>query len=219
VVRAGREHLESLLYEGVTDVDSRRRLRASWGLCNWHAWMLLEIRGARAGVAILCEDLVGRLIGVARTTERTGLGRRLRAGFARRRPRVRERMVARYRRRAPCPVCEHGVDAEGHYLAALLARAGESEFRRAYGGSDGLCAPHLMAAVELAHGHPGLTPLLDLTLQRWSAIRGDLVSFIARHDYRDARPFSEAEADACRRAIELLSGAPGLFGNHLRRTP
>lgn len=216
VAQAGRGHLESLLYECVTDVDSRRRLRASWGLCNWHGWMLLEIGGARSGVAILCEDLVRRLVGRAETAARRGLASRLRTWFARGRPAAGERLAALYRRRARCPVCEAGAAAEAQHLRAMLARADQPDFRSAYARSDGLCAPHVMRAVELARRHPGLPPLLDLTRRRWAAIGEDLASFIAKHDYRDARPFSEAEADACRRALGLLGGGPGLFGNHLR---
>jgi hypothetical protein len=53
-----RRHLTALLYEHVTDVESRRRLRASWGLCNWHTWMLLDVQSMATGAAIVYADLV-----------------------------------------------------------------------------------------------------------------------------------------------------------------
>jgi hypothetical protein len=53
-------HLEALLYEQVTDADTRRTLRTSWGFCNWHTWMLLEVEHSLFGAAIIYEDLVGR---------------------------------------------------------------------------------------------------------------------------------------------------------------
>src|SRR5262245_48413444 len=61
VLHDSRQHLHAILYEQVTDPDTRRRLRASWGFCNWHTWMLLEIQGMRSGAAIIFEDLLGRL--------------------------------------------------------------------------------------------------------------------------------------------------------------
>ena len=51
-------YLTAFLYEHVTDPVSRSRLRASWGLCNWHAWMLRETADPAFGSAILCEDLL-----------------------------------------------------------------------------------------------------------------------------------------------------------------
>src|SRR3989441_3067414 len=49
VRESGRLHLDALIYEQVTDADTRRRLRASWGFCNMHAWRLLEIENSYLG--------------------------------------------------------------------------------------------------------------------------------------------------------------------------
>jgi len=205
-----------LLYEQVTDPDTRRRLRASWGLCNWHTWMLLEIQGSRAGTAILYEDLLRRLIDHVGRAMPTRTAKRLAVWFTDTRARATRRLTTLYRRRSPCPVCEHAGEAEQRYLKTMLTSVDDPEFRLAYARSDGLCAPHAMRAVELMWGRPELRPLLHLTLVKWSRIRQDLASFIAKHDHRNTRPFTEAEAASCRRALELLSGAPGLFGNDLR---
>lgn len=62
VTQDSRHHLTAILYEHVTDPDTRRRLRASWGFCNWHAWMLLGIENSPSGAAIIYEDLVRSLI-------------------------------------------------------------------------------------------------------------------------------------------------------------
>ena len=58
LVEDSRRALSTLLYERVTDAETRHRLRAAWGLCNWHASELLVGAGAATGVAILFEDLV-----------------------------------------------------------------------------------------------------------------------------------------------------------------
>jgi hypothetical protein len=157
-----------------------------------------------------------RIIDHVRQATRATQARRLSAWFADRRARAVERLTALYRRRPRCPVCARAREAEHRYLETALIRADEPEFRLAYARSDGLCAPHVMRAIELAPRSPGLFPLLQSTLRAWSAIRGDLASFVAKHDHRNTSPFTEAEVAACRRALEALSGAPGLFGNELR---
>jgi len=178
--------------------------------------MLLDLQGSRSGTAILCEDLIRRLIDRVGRSAPATIASRLAQWFADTRSRATERLAARYRRRSPCPVCERVGEAEQRYLESMLTGAGEPEFRLAYARSDGLCAPHAMRAVELVHGRAGLWPLLQLTLATWSRTRQDLTAFIAKHDYRNTSPFTEAEAASCRRALELLSGGPGLFGNDLR---
>lgn len=58
VTAESRSYLDALLYEQVTDADTRRAIRASWGFCNWHTWMLVEIEHSLFGAAIIYEDLV-----------------------------------------------------------------------------------------------------------------------------------------------------------------
>jgi len=54
----GRRYLDALVYEQVNDPDTRRCIRAAWGFCNWHTWMLLEIPNAPSSAAILYGDLL-----------------------------------------------------------------------------------------------------------------------------------------------------------------
>jgi len=58
VIRDSRSYLDALLYEQVTDPDTRRAIRASWGFCNWHTWMLLEVEHSIFGSALIYEELV-----------------------------------------------------------------------------------------------------------------------------------------------------------------
>ncbi|PYM13109.1 MAG: hypothetical protein DMD81_22110, partial [Candidatus Rokuibacteriota bacterium] len=53
VIDDTRKYLDALLYEQVTDPDTRRRLRTSWGFCNWHAWLLLDVETSLSGAAII----------------------------------------------------------------------------------------------------------------------------------------------------------------------
>jgi len=126
-------YLTAFLYEHVTDPVSRSRLRASWGLCNWHAWMLRETADPAFGSAILCEDLL-RVVGQrleraasrAATRPATLLGR-LRARLGR----ARAPAIARiYRRRILCPACSELAHAEERYLQTALRFVDDPQFER-----------------------------------------------------------------------------------------
>jgi hypothetical protein len=210
-------YLTGFLYEHMTDPVSRARLRASWGLCNWHAWMLRETADPAFGSAILCEDLLRVL---ARRLERSAtrgaaatlLGR-LRARLGR--PRA-PAIVRLYRRRVVCPACSELARAEERYLQTALRFVDDPQFEQAYEASHGLCVPHALAALELAAGDAAGDRLLARTLPKWAELRRDLAGFVKKHDHRNREPFTEAEAAAYLRAIEALHGQAGLFANDLR---
>jgi hypothetical protein len=210
----GRRYLEAFIREQVTDPDTRRRLHASWGFCNWHTWTLLDVADASSGAAIVYEDLIQAFLRrIRRLQDRApsfptwSLARQ----FRRQGPTV----VELHRRRNACPACAWCARAEAGYLATLLQFVDDPQFARAYAKSEGMCAPHLLAAVELGRSSPGLAHLLDRTLTKWEELRKDVDRFVSKHDYRNRAPFTEAEASSPRRAFEMLGGRPGVWGNDL----
>ena len=115
-----RRYLEALLHEQVTDVDTRRRIRRSWGFCNWHAWMLADIAGSAFGAAIVYEDLLNRLL--RRTAELRGQRSRSSGWLGNlRRRRKRAVLADLWTRRAACPGCVDAAATETRYLDTLLA--------------------------------------------------------------------------------------------------
>lgn len=211
-----RRYLSTVLHEHVTDPESRARLRAAWGFCNWHAWMLRETSDAAFGTAILGEDLlrvIARRLERGPRRERSLLGR-LRAMVSR----VPVPDLARiYRRRPVCPACAEVAAAESHYLETALRFVGELEFQRAYEMSDGLCVPHALGALAVARGDAAGEALVRATLPKWALLRRDLAGFIGKHDHRNRAPFTESEAHASIRVVETLHGRAGLFGNDVPR--
>jgi hypothetical protein len=221
VTRESRSHLDALLYEQVTDPDTRRALRASWGFCNWHTWMLREIEQSIFGSAIIYEDLVRIALQQAqRLGER--MARPARAGWlstllGRRRA---GGTVAPYRQRAVCPACRNIADVERRYLGTLVGFINDGDLRAAYARSDGLCVPHLFAAVEGHEERLEARVLVDETRAKWRKLGEELGSFIAKHDHRNREAYTGAEAASTTRAFELLAGAEGIFGNDVHaRTP
>lgn len=213
-IRDGRRYLETLLYEQVTDPVTRRALRASWGFCNWHTWMLLEIPHAVFGAAIIYEDILDRVL--ARAGEASaGADRSRRRGWLARLLGMRNAAPGRRGdgQRARCPTCAEVGDAERRYLDTLARLGHEGELEAAYARSDGLCAPHLFALVAHAGDAPGTRSLVARTRDTWRRLGRELGAFVAKHDYRNREPYTEAEAASCSRAFEILAGARGVFGN------
>ncbi len=216
VAAASRRHLETLGYEHVNDPELRRRLRASWGLCNWHTWILADLPGSPFAAAVIHEDLL-RAAG-HRTAALGARASRAAAGACRwlgrlvgaRRPPA---LVRLYRRRPPCPACVEAARVEARAVDALAVFAGELAFQRAYEESDGLCVPHTVQAVERAAGRPEAETLARLTVRRWEVLRRRVERFVAKHDHRNTEPFSDDEVGAWRRALATIAGEPGLFGD------
>ncbi len=220
-IEAGRRFLDALIYEQVNDPENRRYLRASWGFCNWHTWMLREVADSAFGASIIYEDLLSCLVHrLDKLRDRTaGTPAKLRTWLARvmgvsRRPAV----VELFRRRRPCRVCVEVAGAEERYLDTLLGFVGDLQFQRAYERSEGLCAPHTLLAIERGAGGAAIDELLRLTLPKWTAVRQDLQRFVNKHDYRNREPFTDEEAASYTRAFATVAGASRLFGNDLRVT-
>ena len=207
VDEAGRRYLDAIMYEQVNDPDTRLRLHASWGFCNWHTWMLPEIGNSASGAAVVYEDVIRLVLRRAhRFRDRawssrpvSWIGRIL--GSA-----PRSALGRLYRRRKACPVCAWSAEAEAGYVRTTLRFIDDPQFARAYAASEGLCVPHMLDAVERGAGTRGLAQLLDRTLAKWEELRKDL---------DNTEPFTEAEASSYRRAYEMLAGRRGIYGNDL----
>ena len=212
-----RSYLDALLYERVTDVDVRRMIRAAWGFCNWHTWMLPEIASSRFGAAILYEDLVTLAL---RRTERLA-ARRPRRWLNPLRRRRRAGPAELHARRAICPACRRSADAERGYLATMVKLVDDGDLQAAYARSDGLCLPHLLAATSEHGARPETATLVERTRDKWRRLRQDIGGFVSKHDYQNREPYSDAERASCLRAFETLAGARSVFGNdvHPRMPP
>lgn len=209
-----RRAVETLLYERVTDPETRHRLRDAWGFCNWHAATLLDSPSAATGAAILfadllrvCQQRVERLRG---HTDRRASWSRLWTG---RRP----RLPVDYRSRPRCPMCAGLDTAEKHYLDAVVDFADDPQFGRAYERSTGLCLPHVVAMVDRRAAAAGVEDIIHATLRKWQRLREDLERFVRKHEYRNTEPITDSEAASWRVASEILAGRPCLFSNHIRR--
>ena len=216
LVRRSLAALDSLLYEQVTDPDSRDALRLSHGLCNWHAWALLQVPTGRSGIAIIYETLLGYQLKELLLLQQTLRPRTLWQRFTARlfKHTVSLPWLSRWRTKAPCPIClQHTRLNEGSYLRTLLDGLSTPEFATRFQGSFGLCLPHLLLAVEREPAHVALPTLIHLQVQKLTALRSRLQEIMRKFDYRFAAELVGDDGAEWRRAIELFVGKPAVFGN------
>jgi hypothetical protein len=214
------QYLEALIYEQVNDPDTRRRLRAAWGFCNQHTWMLGEISDSAFGSAIIHEDML-RVVGQRferrgrrRGSESSSFWRRLwRLVGRHRRPLV----IEIHRRRPRCPACQERIAAEQRYVHVALRFAEDLDFERAYARSEGLCVPHALQAIAMGPAGPAEI-LIARTRPKWAAVRRALSDFVDKHDHQNTVPFTDADRTVSVRAFEALAGAAGVFGSDAQGT-
>jgi hypothetical protein len=215
---ASDSYIDTLFYEQVTDVGVRRKLRQARGLCNWHSWRAENIPTAALGVAIIAQDLLdeecARLAELQRRPLWRRLGDRVQAQLSR------QSLLAYlgwWRQRTSCPACQAVSKHEQHALETVLNYFNEEAFVRRFETSFGICLPHIVRAVECHPSHPGLVALIEVQRGKFAHLIAELGELCRKHDYRFSRKARGAESDAWLRAIEVLVGKAGVFGNDLQR--
>jgi hypothetical protein len=199
--KVARGQLDALLYDSVTDKDSRDKLTNSLGFCSMHSRDLLTFSGERLGATIIEWALLREA------------QRRLRASGpaagASWRQRLRGQAPAPSALAAdePCPVCVNQAKLETRSLEELLEHlVGDLEKPLATAG--GLCWPHLEQAMRSASDPSVHGALVSLHDQVWQHLVDHMGEFIRKRDYRYSQEtISEEETAAVERSIETLTGA------------
>jgi len=107
---------------------------------------------------------------------------------------------------------------EQHALETLLNFLAEEVFAQRFAATPfGICLPHLVRAAAGHASHPNLIGLIDAQRARYARLVTELAEICRKHDYRFSHEGWGAEADAWQRAIEVLAGKAGIFGNDLQR--
>jgi hypothetical protein len=204
---AQRRYLSALLYEFVTDPGAQAQFRAARGLCNPHAWALLDQREGLVGVAILYEQAVSewldRLNEIEPPISNGGLGRLFRRDLS---------GAGRLAPERECGCCAQLAETERYALETLRDGLAEPSFRENYLSSTGLCLPHLVRLLPMLRDPAAFERVRDHQRERLSMLREQLNLFIARYGERGGGTPMGDEATSWRRAIALLTGDDGVFG-------
>jgi hypothetical protein len=196
--RAETSEMESFLREGRKAREVRLSFYEGGGFCRRHAWLFHRLAaGKSTGVPIA--DIYGSLV-----TRDLGAIRRLEAGLAGRR----RRLGVRLRRSAPCPACGWAAASLGRKAAFLIDALAVDAARARYSASEGLCYPHLVAAVERALETD--REVARFLLHDWGArlerLGHDLDEYDRKRDHRCAHERKGAEQHSWTEVIRRYVG-------------
>jgi hypothetical protein len=127
------------------------------------------------------------------------------------------RHILSWRQKRICPACEIIHEHERHALETILRSLHEAEFACRLVNSAALCIIHTMRVAEVDDAHPHLPLLIEMQGRKYAHLVEELEEFRRKHDHRFSHECWGAESDSWLRAIELLTGKPGVFGNDVHR--
>lgn len=196
--------IDGILYESSTEPEVQNHVRASRGMCNRHAWQMLEIKQSLLSVAILYEqalDEVIDLLGGQLPTAR-GMLERLMSNE--------NVLAARLEPDKPCMCCLHIEDFEKRHFDVLASNLDDDKFRDAYLQSDGLCLPHLIRVLRAVRDSRSADLLARTQREKWSHLQVELNMFIDKHALhfgKNAIQEMGDEKDSWRRVLALIAGS------------
>lgn len=191
--RSAERHIRALLWESVTDVDTRQRLRASHGFCRPHTIAAIRVAGdtgLASGMAILMGDLLRVVTGEAQAAA------------------DRRRGARRVAATAPCPICETATLAAGTAVDLLADAVEGGELHAAARRPDrSLCLPHLQLGLRRTTTRERAGRLAELFTDPADRLRTDLAGYVRKHDYRSRHEtITPAERRGLVEAARLLFG-------------
>ncbi len=211
---SAQRHLRHLIYDGVNDIPTRAVLRDSYGYCHEHAWMLPESgESAPLGIAIIHRDILNSLY--ARLAEEAfgpqrGAGLRAMLSGGSKPDLSNDAGSARYLpSKARCPACVQRGEAEQLALASLLEALDKEDEAMAVTlrDSEGICLPHLRAAMDQALKARTFESLVEITRAQLAELIHDLDEFVRKNDHRfREEKISAQEAESWRKAVQRVAG-------------
>lgn len=205
VVRdAVQRYLDGFMYEDVTDVELRRKMREAQGFCRPHADQAILVRDS-LGLAIIYQDIltsVEREMRAAAASPRLpgrGLLRRNKSGPG-------QGVIAAMAARRACPACAVSAEMLKPAVQTLVDNLLTAELGAAFASCAGLCLPHLRQALAVAESPALVDALVTRQRQVIESLTAELGEFIRKHDYRFRREAMGSEIDSWDRAIKLVIG-------------
>jgi hypothetical protein len=201
--------LDSLLYERVTESNSHQSFRAARGLCNEHAWQLLNYRGGSLGTAILYRATVDEVLKIIeRTPQPDPSNPRMRRNLSTVNA---ETLSDRLAPTRDCMACSLMSETERDYVEVFSKYIVESQMQSAYQNSDGLCLPHFRLAVKQKYTPDVLRIVITIQQGIWERLHAELTEFTDKNLHERMHEAVGREGDSWKRAIGQMAGAKGVF--------
>ncbi len=208
VCRLGTEsvqrYLAGFMYEDVTDVGLRAKMRMAQGFCREHAAQAVLVRDS-LGLAIIYQDILSsvdtemRAVMAAPRLSSRGLLRREQAKTG-------QRLAQHIKATSSCPACAVRDEMVQDSLRLLLANVLDPDLAPLYRASAGLCLPHFRQALALSGDAVVLDTIVSVQSQAINSLLDELAEFIRKHDHRFYREAMGSEADSWARALAMVIG-------------
>lgn len=178
--------MKFILYEGVNDRGVRAQLCDSDGICNVHAYQMLDL-GDPLAHAIIYSDILNRFI------DDTGV--------------LREPVASVHEK---CYFCQSLDHSESAYVKAFALNFADEEFRNKYIEHGIVCVPHNKAVLAKIKD-----PALQLVFKNASKAQyrdliGNLSEIKRKSDYRNSKEaWTAAEKEAWKKVVAIVNGYQG----------
>jgi len=217
VNNSARRHLISLLYEYVLDVSVRKRLHASFGFCNHHAWLAKEVEHE------LHSD--GQHLGTLHETVAQLELHKLKEAAAVKRPKKRkgfwfkndeiDPIVRRLDKTiAPsdeCLVCRGDRRTEEFFASQCVLMYADEEFRALYESEIVMpCRPHFICVVRESCEPNEIDYFLGQQIAKVERLSTRLTLFLERHAVERSNEPRGSEWQSWLKALEHFSCKQGV---------
>ena len=205
-------YLDNQFYENVNTTAWREQLRASRGFCHEHAWLAVNRRlGDALGFAIIYRDIVNTILNQLNDGGSGAGAPSRRISWLQEIPEQARTLIGKvlyaitpHKR---CPGCERRDETTRTTLAVLIKELENAEMTDALQASEGLCLPHLRAALEHVKNSSACEILLTMHRAKLEQLGAELAEFIRKNDYRLIGQGFGKEGDAWLRTVAMLVGS------------
>ncbi len=189
ILQRTKSFMGSILYEGVNDSSVREKIKSSYGLCNYHASMLMN-SGDPLAHALIYHDLIHQAI------YHMNLGK------------YNEEALTHSR----CIFCEQAILSEKQYLQSFADTFLDAAFRKRYEDAGMLCYPHLVLLSSLKGIRANvLEGIKKPTKQKYESMLKDLEEIQQRNDYRFSQePWTEELKISWKKAVFITNDKTGI---------
>lgn len=211
VQRSCRKHLSSLLYEYVNDVSVRKKLHASFGFCNHHAWLAKEVEhelnsdGQHLGTlheSVLAAEL--RLLHEASETKRI-------AARKREIPPILRYLIKAVEPKGECLICVSSRHTEEFYASQFVLMFSDEDFRSLFEAETILlCRSHFLSVMREAHDPAAVDYFLHQQTKKLERLLDQLKLFLEKHDVQRRHEQRGKECTSWIQVLEYFSCKQGI---------
>lgn len=201
--------MDMLMLERINKVETHYAFRAGRGLCNSHAWNIMQAKGGSLGIAVMYDSTMVELLKHAAQIKPSsaGIGRLFGNNSAG------DSAAERLEPTGNCILCDSMNKSEDFYLVIIAENINDAQLQEAYHMSQGgVCLPHVRMVLRKLTQADDIRALMTLQTEKWNALQADLQLFIQANEDNVPQKDMGAEGDSWQRAIAYLSGDKDIFG-------